>query len=75
MAMPQLFESGLRFDDDGVGAGIDQGAGLLVERFADGGFGEIAVGFHQAAERADVADHVAVAVAKRFAGDPRRPPD
>ena len=32
-------------------------------------FGEIAVGLHQAAERADVADDVAVAAAEGFARD------
>ena len=53
----------------GIGAGVDQGFGLLVERVADLGFREIAVGFHQAAEGADVADDVAVLAAERFADD------
>ena len=65
----QFFERRLRFDDDGVGAGIDQRLGLLVEGLAHLRFGEIAVGLHQAAERADVADHVAVAAAECLARD------
>ena len=35
MPMPQLFERGLRLDDDRVGAGVDEGLGLLGERVAD----------------------------------------
>ena len=60
-AQQQLFQRRLRFDDDGVGAGVDQRLGLLVEGIAHLRFREIAVGFHQSAEGADVADDVAVA--------------
>ena len=65
----QFFEAGLRFDDDRIGAGVDQRAGLLLERFADLLFREIAVRFHQPAERADVAEDVALAIAEGFADD------
>ena len=34
IAEPQLFERGLRLDDDRVGAGVDQRLRLLVERLA-----------------------------------------
>ena len=34
-AEAELFEAGLRFDDDRVGAGVDQGLRLLGERVAD----------------------------------------
>jgi hypothetical protein len=50
----------LGLDDDRVGAGVDEGLGLFGERGADFVFGELAVGLHEAAERADVADDVAV---------------
>ncbi len=55
-AQQQFLERGLRFDDDGVGAGIHQRLRLLVEGVAHLRFGEIAVGLHQPAERADIAD-------------------
>ena len=34
MPRPQLFERGLRLDDDRVGAGVDERLGLLAERLA-----------------------------------------
>ena len=70
-AEAQLLQRGLRLDDDGVGAGIDQGLGLLGEGVAHLLLGEVAEGFHEPAERADVADDVAVAAdgAKRLAGN------
>ena len=70
----QLLERRLRLDDDGVGAGVDQGPGLLVERLAHLRLGEVAVRLHQPAERPDVADDVAVAAAERLARDRRPPP-
>ena len=65
----QLLERGLRLDDDRVGAAVDEGLGLLVERVAHLRLGEVAVGLHQAAERADVAEHVAGLAAERLARD------
>ena len=57
-----------------VGAGLDERLGLLLKASRDLRLGEIAVGLHQAAERADVADHVARAAAERLARDARRRP-
>ena len=74
-SMPRRSSSsdGLRFDDDGIGAGIHQRLRLLLEGGAHLLFGEVAVGFHQAAERADIADHVAFPRAERLrARSPRR---
>ena len=65
----QLLERRLRLDDDRVGAGVDERLRLLGERVAHLRFGELAVRLHQAAERADVADDVAVASAERLARD------
>ncbi len=68
-AEAQLFQRRLGFDDDGVGAGVDEGGGLFFKGSADLGFGEIAEGFEQPAERADVADDVTVTVAEGLARD------
>ena len=69
IAERQLFERRLRLDDDRVGAGVDERLGLLVERVAHLRLGEVAVRLHQPAERADVAEDVAVAAAERLARD------
>ena len=65
----QLFKRGLRFDDDGVGAAIDQRRGLFFEGAANLGFSELAERLEQAAEGADVAEHVAFLVAEGLARD------
>ena len=70
----QLLERGLRLDDDGVRAGLHQSRGLFFERAAHLVFGEFAEGLQQAAERADVAEHVAVSVAKGLRARSPRPP-
>ena len=74
-AQQQFLERRLRLDDDGVGAGIDQRLGLLVERVAHLGLGEIAVRLHQSAERTDVADDVAGLARRTPRGRSRRRPD
>ncbi len=65
----EFFQRRLRFDDDGIYAGIDEGFGLLCESGTHLGFGEISVRLHQAAEGSDVADDKADAIAEGLTGD------
>ena len=65
----QLFERRLRFDDERVGSGLDEGRRLFDERASDFVFGEVAIRFHQSAKRPDVTEHPALSTGKGSAGD------
>lgn len=65
----EFLEGGLGFDDDGIGAGLDEGEGLFVVDGLGLVLGHIAVRFEDGAEGAEVAEHAAGAVAEGLAGD------
>ena len=66
-----FLEGGLRLDDDPVRASLHERTRLFAERSLDGCTRDIAVGFHQPAERADVPEHVP-APAERLPRDRHR---
>ena len=67
----ELFERRLGLDDDGVDAACDQRFRLLGEGFLDARARDLAVGLEESAERTDVAEDEAGALAEGVARDSR----